>query len=80
MYGKRRVCFHRRRGAGGLRCGGTSLLPPGRTRRQPVPKPPDAKEPHPCLGGFGKRKLKEGRLAIAYAPSQRVMISFLGKV
>ncbi len=33
-----------------------------------------------CLGGFGKRKLKEGRLAIAYAPSQRVMISFLGKV
>ncbi len=32
-----------------------------------------------CLGGFGKRKLKEGRIAIAYAPSQRVMISFLGK-
>jgi hypothetical protein len=33
-----------------------------------------------CLGGFGKRKLKEGRLAIAYAPSQSLMISFLGQV
>ena len=33
-----------------------------------------------CLGGFGKRKLQEGRLAIAYATSQRAMISFLGQV
>ncbi len=33
-----------------------------------------------CLGGFGKRKLKEGRLAIAYAPSERVMMGFLGAV
>ncbi len=33
-----------------------------------------------CLGGFGKRKLKEGRTAIAYARSQSVSITFLGKV
>ena len=33
-----------------------------------------------CLGGFGKRKLKEGRTAIAYARSQSVVISFLGNV
>lgn len=33
-----------------------------------------------CLGGFGKRKLKEGRLAIAYAPSRRLVMSILGTV
>ena len=33
-----------------------------------------------CLGGFGKRKLKEGRLAIAYARSQSLSITFLGQV
>lgn len=33
-----------------------------------------------CLGGFGERKLREGRLAIAYAPSRRLVMSILGTV
>ena len=33
-----------------------------------------------CLGGFGKRKLKEGRTAVAYARSQLEEVSSLGTV